>query len=167
MFARTPVVGFGAAAVGLIVSANAFAQNDLKSQITGAYSLVSVYDQLADGKKTDPWGPGVTGSVIFTSSGFFSLQIMAANRHNGSAQGPRDPIGPIVAYYGTYTVDDASKTIAYHIQGSSFPAWNGIDCKSHIESVTTGDLETSAPVKGDPKLGEFVAHSKWKREGGA
>jgi hypothetical protein len=63
MFARPSVLSFGVAAVGLIVSANAFAQNDLKSQIAGAYSLVSTYDQLADGKKNDPWGQGVEGPV--------------------------------------------------------------------------------------------------------
>jgi Lipocalin-like domain len=165
MFARPSVLSFGVAAVGLIVSANAFAQNDLKSQIAGAYSLVSTYDQLADGKKNDPWGQGVEGSVIYTPSGIFSLQIMAANRHSSSAQGPLEPVGPIVTYYGTYTVDDASKTITYHIQRSSFPSWNGIDRKVTIESVTGSDLDVSVLVKGDPKFGDHVAHAKWKREG--
>ncbi len=165
MSARNLRLSFGVAAVGLIVSANAFAQKDLKSQIVGAYSLASIYDQLADGKKNDTSGEGVEGSAIFTSSGAFSVQIIAANRHNNSAQGSRDPIGPIGTYYGTYAVDDASKTMTYHIQRSSFPGWNGIDRKATIESITGSELDIFAPVKGDPKLGDFVAHLNWKREG--
>jgi Lipocalin-like domain len=165
MFARLPVPSFAVAAVGLIVSANAFAQDDLKSQIIGAYSLSSTYDQLADGKKIYTWGRGVEGSAIYTPSGIFSLQIMAANRHSSSGQGPLQPVGPIVTYYGTYTVEDANKTITYHIQRSSFPPWNGIDRKVTVESVTGSDLDVSVFVKGDPKLGDHVAHAKWKREG--
>jgi Lipocalin-like domain len=164
MSGRHLIFGF-TAAVASAASANAFGQSDLKSQLVGAYSLASVYDQLADGKKNDTWGAGVEGSAIFTPSGMFSVQIMAANRHSGSGQGPRDPIGQMVTYYGTYTIDDASKTIAYHIQNSSFPAWNGIERKATIESLTGSDLDTTTTVKGDPKLGEFTAHLNWKRVG--
>lgn len=153
------------AAVALTTSANAFAESDLRSRIVGAYSLASVYDQLADGKKNDTWGAGVEGSALYTPSGFFSVQIIAADRHSGSGQGPRDPIGPIVTYYGTYTIDEASKTISYHFQRSSFPAWNGIDRKTSIESLTDSDLDTISTVKGDPKLGDFTAHLNWKRVG--
>jgi hypothetical protein len=165
MPASNLVLGFGVAGLGLIASTGAFAQTDLKSQVAGVYSLASIYDQLSDGKKNDTWGPGVEGSAIFTGSGFFSVQIIAAKRHNNADQGPRDPIGPIVTYYGTYTVDDAEKTISYHIQRSSFPAWNGLDRKITIANVTSSELDVSAPVKGDPKLGDFIAHLNWKREG--
>ncbi len=165
MAARRLMLSSGVVALGLIVNANAFGQKNLKSQIVGDYLLESIYDQLADGKKNDTWGEGVEGSAIFTSSGAFSVQIIAANRRNTSAQGPRDPIGPIVTYYGTYTVDDASKTMTYHIQRSSFPGWNGLDRKVTIESITGSELAISALVKGDPKLGDFVAHLNWKREG--
>ncbi len=69
MPARNLALSFRVAVVSLIISANAFAQKDLKSQIVGAYSLAAIYDQLADGKKNDTWGEGVEGSAIFTSSG--------------------------------------------------------------------------------------------------
>jgi hypothetical protein len=153
------------AGIGLIVSVSAFAQKDLKSQVVGVYSLASIYDQMPDGKKNDTWGEGVEGSAILTSSGMFSVQILAANRHNSSTQGPRDPVGPIVTYYGTYAVDEAAKTVTYHIKGSSFPAWNGLDRKVTVDSVTSTGMDISAVVKGDPKMGEFVSHLKWKREG--
>ena len=165
MSMRNVILSFGVAAIGLIASTNALAQKDLKSQIVGAYSLASIYHQLADGKKNDTWGEGVEGSAIFTSSGLFSVRIIAADRHNSPAQGARDPIGPIVTYYGTCTVDDASRTMTYHIQRSNFPAWNNFDRKVTIASVTGTGLDISAPVKGDPKLGDFVAHLNLKREG--
>ena len=39
------------------------------------------------------------------------------------------------------------------------------DRKVTIESLTSSELDVSAPVKGDPKLGDFVAHLNWKRNG--
>ena len=159
------ILSLGVTAISMTVGTSAYAQKDLKSQVVGAYALASIYDQMPDGKKNDTWGEGVMGSAILTSSGMFSVQILGANRHNTPTQGPRDPIGPIVTYYGTYAVDDAAKTMTYHIKGSSFPGWIGIDRKFTVETITGTDMELAATVKGDPKMGEFVAHSKWKREG--
>jgi hypothetical protein len=36
-------------------------QKTLKELIVGTWLLDSVYDQYQDGKKTNPWGPGVKG----------------------------------------------------------------------------------------------------------
>jgi hypothetical protein len=39
-----------------------------------------VYDQTSDGKKYNPWGEGVKGSLILTPAGRFSAMIVSANR---------------------------------------------------------------------------------------
>ena len=149
--------------LGFVIPVAAQAQ-DLKSQIPGVYSLTSVYDELADGKKNDTWGSGVQGNAIFTPSGHFSATIAAANRQSKPTETPRDPVGPIVSYYGTYTVDEANKTIAYHIQQATTPRWNDFERKVTVDKISDTELDTIAPVKGDPKLGDFVAHLNWKRE---
>ena len=149
---------------GLTIFPIAAQAGDLKSQILGVYSLAAVYDQLADGTKHDTWGSGVQGNLIFTPSGHFSVTIAAANRASAPTQTPRDPIGPVISYYGTYTVDEADKTITYHIQQSTFPRWNDFERKTTVEKISDTELDTLAPVKGDPKLGDFIAHLQWKRE---
>jgi len=88
---------------GLSVAAPAFGQSSLKSQVPGTYTLASIYDELADGKKNDTWGPEVKGSLILTPTGQFSVQIIGSNRNKTVAHTPREPVGPIVTYYGTYT----------------------------------------------------------------
>jgi hypothetical protein len=50
-----------------------------------------------------------------------------------------------MTYFGTYTVSEADRTIAIHIDGSSFPNWNGVDQK-RIVTITGDQLKLSAPV---------------------
>lgn len=151
-------------AVSSAIASTAKAENTLRSQIVGAYTLTGVYDELADGKKNDTWGPGVKGLAIFDPFGMFSIQTYGDNRQSEPNKGPRDNVvGPAVAYYGTYTVDEATKTLTYHIIQSSFPGWNNFERKVHVDEVTSTTLKTSAS-NNDPKLGgKFVAHSDYTR----
>jgi hypothetical protein len=149
--------------VGLSLAASAFAQSPLKSQVPGAYKLTSIYDVLADGKKNDTWGPEVKGSLILMPTGQFSVQIIGSNRDKTVAHTPREPVGPIVTYYGTYTVDEAAKTLTYHVIGSSFPRWEPIDRVAAVEATSNG-LNIITTVKDDKQLGDLKAHQEWKRE---
>jgi len=40
-------------------------QKTLKELIVGTWLLDSVYDQVQDGRKNEPWGPNVKGIVMF------------------------------------------------------------------------------------------------------
>jgi hypothetical protein len=51
-----------------------------------------------------------------------------------------------IAYYGTYTVDDASKTIALSIETTTFPNQLGRPQKRVISSLTTDELKYSNPT---------------------
>jgi len=128
----------------------------------GAYSLGAVYDELKDGTKNDTWGAGVKGSLVFTPSGQFTVQIVSADRDKTASKSPRTPIGPIVTYFGTYTTDDASKTITYHIERSSFPGWDNFDRKI-VVGATGSTLKLVSTVTGDPKLGDFKSYQEWQR----
>jgi len=85
-------------------------QKSLKELIVGTWLLESVYDQTQDGEKHNPWGDGVKGQAIFTSDGHFSWQMMSANRPKADTS-PREPVGQVVAEWGTYTVDDAAEDL--------------------------------------------------------
>ncbi len=148
---------------GLSVAPPAFGQSSLKSQVPGTYTLASIYDELADGKKNDTWGPEVKGSLILTPTGQFSVQIIGSNRDKTVAHTPREPVGPIVTYYGTYTLDEAAKTLTYHVVGSSFPRWEPIDRVAAIE-VSGNGVNIITTVKDDKQLGDLKAHQEWKRQ---
>jgi Lipocalin-like domain len=138
-------------------------QKSLKELIVGTWLLDSVYDQTQDGEKHNPWGDGVKGQAIFTSDGNISWQMMSANRPQADTS-PREPVGQVVAYWGTYTVDDAAKTYTVHIERCTFPQWDGITGTNNLAFPTENELDitTTKPIL-DPKMGPFVPHLNWKR----
>lgn len=138
-------------------------QKSLKELIVGTWLLDSVYDQTQDGVKHNPWGDGVKGQAIFTSDGHFSLQIVSANRPKADT-GPREPVGPVVAYFGTYTIDEAAKTYTIHIERCTFPQWDGGERSLNLAFPTENELNITPtkPIQ-DPKMGPFVPHVNWQR----
>jgi len=64
-----------------------------------------------------------------------------------------------IAYYGTYTVNEAEKVAILHIDASTFPNQVGTDQKRTITSLTANELKysTSAAVSG------VQIHQAWKR----
>jgi hypothetical protein len=138
-------------------------QKTLKEQIVGTWILESVYDQTADGVKHNPWGDGVKGQAIYTSDGHFSWFIMSANRPKADTD-PRQPVGPIIAYWGTYTINEEAKTITDKIERCTFPQWDGGGGTVNIAFPTADEYQFTVikPIP-DPKLGPFVPHLKFKR----
>jgi hypothetical protein len=157
----------GASAVTMLglasLSRSAAAQDkSFKQQVVGAWTLGSVYDQTTDGVKHDVWGPGVQGSLMLSPTGRMSLLLMAGNREKASPN-PRSPVGPAIGYFGSYTVDEAAKTITYHIEASTFPQWSGTDRTATIQSVSADELLSANALVHDPANGDIVPHFVWKR----
>jgi hypothetical protein len=50
-----------------------------------------------------------------------------------------------MAYYGTYTVNEAEKVIILHLDASTFPNQIGTDQKRTITSLTADELRYSNP----------------------
>ena len=139
-------------------------QKTLKELIVGTWILDSVYDQTEDGKKHEPWGPGVKGIAIFAENGHYSWQIIAANRPKSEATSPRTPVGQVNCFFGTYTVDEAAKLLVGHIERCTFPQWDEIDSSDNIAMPTENELKitTTKPIP-DPVMGAFVPHINFKR----
>jgi len=146
---------------GVLLANTASAQNN--TQIAGSYSLSAVYDQTQDGQKHNPWGEGVKGLLILTPTGQFSVMIVSDNRDKAASKSPRTPVGPVVAYYGTYMVGGDGKSLVYHVDRSSFPAWDNIDRHVDISSASADLLELVTTVTGDAVLGDFKSHQTWTR----
>lgn len=136
-----------------------------KEMIVGVWSLESIYDLGADGKKYYVWGDGVQGLVVYTAGGTFSSQVIAANRDKGASKNPRQPVGQAIGYFGTYVVDDATMTVAIKIARCTFPGWDGVERVSKIAMLTDNEYRSEVAVVHDPVNGEVVPHTVYKRIG--
>jgi imidazolonepropionase-like amidohydrolase len=146
----------GALAIGFLAWP-AHAQN-LMAQVAGTWTLTSGAEQFADGKKVTPWS---AGNLIIDPSGHMSFFIFAKDRPTAGPLDPRKPVGPMVAYYGTVTADDAAKTLTYHVEDASAPALKGA---TRIRYVTiTGDtmVTKGSPVK--TPQGMIIPIDEWRR----
>jgi hypothetical protein len=84
--------------------APSFAQGQstsLKDQLVGHWQLVSV-----TARSRTPYGAAPKGSMFIDGAGNFSVIVISA----GNARN--------VSYFGTYTVDDAAKSMTLHIEAS-------------------------------------------------
>jgi hypothetical protein len=139
-----------------------------QAQFVGTWSLVSIHYVEKDGRKVEPFGPGARGMLVFDAGGRFATQVMAANRPpfasnnrmTGTPEENRTVSQGVVAYFGTYTVDEPSHVVTLHIEQSSFPNWNGTDQQRRF--AFTGDelRYTAASSTANPaESAELV----WKR----
>jgi hypothetical protein len=122
----------GTVALGrVLVASGALAQQKpIKDQLVGAWTLLLDDGVKPDGTQVPIFGPNPVGTLIFTSNGRYSLQIMRVvnrapfvsnNRDTGTAGENKAVAQGTISHFGTYAVDEAGKTINFRIERSSFP----------------------------------------------
>jgi hypothetical protein len=134
-----------------------------KAKLVGVWRLTAVYDVFADGSRRDTWGAAPQGLAIFSDKGIFSATIVAGDRKPREGGVPSDPVGPVIAYWGTYTVDEAQGRFVTRVEQSSFPQWNGAALTRTIVRLDDDRLEVVAQAIRDPARGEFVPHLAFVR----
>ena len=143
-------------------------QNTLKDQLVGTWAFVSGVETHKDGTKTtDLWGPNPRGLFILTSNGRFSFMISRSDlpkfASNNSEQGTPDEykavMQGIIAYIGTWSVDEASKILTTNNEAGSFPNFVGRSQKRNITSLTEDELKYTNPTTSNGAVVEGV----WKR----
>jgi Lipocalin-like domain len=113
-------------AVALIGSLTASAQT---SDIVGTWILSKAEKLLPDGTRISDYGENPHGLVIFTTDGYYSVQIYRADRLKfssgdklkGTTEEYKEASLSTSVHFGRYTVDSALHTITFHIDRSSFP----------------------------------------------
>jgi hypothetical protein len=80
--------------------------DSIKDQIVGVWSLIEGGEQFADGKRIPYWD---AGQIIFSASGHYSLLLFKDRPKSEGMSDPCFPVGPMVAQFGTYTVDIGAK----------------------------------------------------------
>jgi hypothetical protein len=140
------------------------AENTLKNQLVGTWILVSNFTNRDDGSKVDLLGPNPKGMLMIDNHDHFSAHEMRSDlprfgsnsRQGTEAESKAIMLGSI-AYFGTYTIDEAAKTLTVHIDACSFPNWNGTDQKKSF-TVSKDELTWS-----DTGLGGGAVYTIWKR----
>lgn len=131
-------------------------QKTLKEQLVGTWTYVSVDIVRADGGRIPLFGLNPSGIASFDANGRYVLLTTRAglpkfasnNRNQGTAEENKAVVQGSIAHFGTYSVNEADKTITFRIQASTFPNWNGIDQKRPF-TVTATELKwTTAASSG-------------------
>jgi hypothetical protein len=145
-----------AAMLALAVSAGtASAQpaKSLKDQIVGSWDFVVAEVTAPDGKKSFPFGETPKGILIFTADGHFAQihvagdvpRIASNNRLTGTPEEYAGIMRRSLSVFGTYTVDEANKTVTYNIVSASFPNWEGEAQTRTIDKLTADEFVNTNP----------------------
>ena len=141
--------GFGAGAASRQTSA----RDDVRQRFIGSWRLISIESQTPN----PGLGDHPVGLIYYDATGHMAVQIMS-NRPRPTWTGRPTPeqaldaIQSYAAYYGTYTVDEASKTVTHHREGTLTPG--AVDFVRRYEF--SGDRLILTPVDTD-------THLTWER----
>jgi hypothetical protein len=141
-------------------------QKALKDQIVGTWVYVSSTAKRDDG--TLEQRPPLQGAVTYTADGHFHFISTVANAPK-YASGVRERPTPeeamatastALAYMGTYTVDEGTKTIHANITVSTFPNFVGAPNQRRIvTSITDDEMRFTNPRTSSGLTLEIL----WKR----
>lgn len=143
----------------------------LSIALPGTWELVSRIDVNAAGeRRVDPTlGADPIALLVYDRAGHFAAQFMKRDRSTPAVEGPANAsnntraVGGYDAYFGTYTVDDASGTVTQVTLGALSPQNVGhtLTRAMAVDGDTlTIRLETTS-VEGEP----VVRTLTWKRVG--
>ena len=152
------ITAFGLA---LLPNSGALAQTkSIKDQLVGTWTLVSWEQMNKDGSKQQDFGTSPKGIASFdANSRFFVMfarpdlpKIASPERTKVTPQEAQAINVGSIAYYGTYTVDEPSKTLLLNIESSTYPNQLGTQAKRVITSVTADELKytNTTPIGGGP-----------------
>ena len=142
----------------------------LKEQIVGTWNFVVAEVAAPDGKKSFPFGETPKGILVFTADGRF-VQIHAAsdlpriasnNRLTGTPEEYAAIMRRSVSIFGTYTIDEASKTVTYHVVSASFPNMEGEAQTRTIDKLTDDEFVNTNPsvAGGRGRASNFYRRAK-------
>lgn len=140
-------------------------KQSLKEQLVGTWTLLSWKQKKSDGTKVERYGTNPKGIAFFDAGGRYIITVMRSDRAKyasnalwqGTPEENKETADGTITYFGTYSISEADRSIAIHVEGSSFPNWNDTDQMRFV--VIAGDQLTLTvrPPAGD------VVDVIWKR----
>jgi hypothetical protein len=160
-FAAVTVLGL------ILLPGSALAQQKpLKEQLAGTWTIVSNDNTAPDGTKRQLFGPNPKGILVLAPNGQYAQIMVRADRPNfkannrleGTPEENKAAVHGTTATFGTWSADEASKTLIVRNEGGMFPNQVGTESK---RSVTIGGdqlrISNAAPASGG------ISETVWKR----
>ena len=138
----------------------------LKEQLVGTWIYVSSTGKRDDGSNVPR--PNLQGAVTYTADGRFHFITVRTDAPKYASSDPAQPspdeamaiASGSIAYTGTYTVDESTKTVHANIESSTFPNLVGAPNQRRIvTSISADEMMLTNPRTSAGITLEFL----WKR----
>lgn len=139
------VMGIGAGGAG----GQSASQADISKRFIGAWRLVSIE---VNGRVDSNRGAHPTGLIYYDAAGYMAAQIMPDRprpKYVGWQPTPEEAKTALIgytAYFGTYNIDERSRTVTHHRQGCVNPGLVGVNATRRYE-FAVGDRLILSPVE--------------------
>jgi hypothetical protein len=124
---------FGVAAATLLVLPNSATsqeqQKSAKELIAGNWTLMIADNVSRDDHNVPGFGPLPKGTARFSADGRYSFEVAS----NAGTQ-------PVISASGTYTLDDAAKTLTFKVDESSVANWKGTTQTGTVKFIASDHL---------------------------
>lgn len=149
---RRSILTVGATAGLGLLSRSAMAQaKTIKEQIVGSWTLVSWVQTRGDGTKNfRSWRQSQGRQYVRPQWTLFthyyagrSTQTRVERCNEADGRGSRGHSPGAIAYFGTYTVDEAAKTLTLQIDGTTLPNQLGLPQKRNIDAISAEEMRYS------------------------
>jgi len=155
-----------AVALTLLVGNAVGHEKTLRAQLVGTWKIVSVNNTRSDGSIKQIFGPDPKGIAVFDDRGNTVIVLMrsgrpkfaANNRDLGTPEEFKATVQGTHAYFGTYSVIEAEKTLVFHVEANTFPNQEGIDTKRFI-TISGNEFRWTTP---NPSVGG-TSEAIWRR----
>jgi hypothetical protein len=99
-----------------------------KERFIGTWTLVSITSGEG-ANRTLPYGPNLKGTMMVDANGRYSITVVRSdlpkfasnNRMSGTPKENQAIVQGSIAYFGTYSIDEATHVLTVNIEGSTFP----------------------------------------------
>ena len=156
MWRRYAIALSGIIVLGLLPGSALSQQKSLKDQLVGTWNVVSVEQTNKDGTKSQRFGANPKGVYAFDANGHFFMmfvrpdlpKIASNNATTATPEEAKAIVAGSIAYSGTYTVDEAGKTVELRIEATTLPNQSAVQ-KRIITSLTADELKFTNPTTVD------------------
>ena len=153
---------------GLIVPASAALAMPpvMPTTLAGTWTLAAADVLHPDGTRTPDFGAAPKGVLLIDKEGHYSLQIFRADRPHfssddkgkGSDAEYKAAVMGSSTHFGTISMDSARGELVFHIDGASFPNWEGQ--QQHRPYKLKGNMLS---YRVSPRPNGDVPISVWRR----
>jgi len=141
-----------------ICGSPAHAQQSVVQKLMGTWILRAGWEEFQNGEKRTPW---LTGSTSFDRNGHFTVFLIGKDRPKAFGD-IRTPVGPFVAYYGTYTVNESEGLVQYDIDYGSTTILDGTKGRQWTITFDGKVMRTTGKPIHTPQ-GAFTPVNEWTR----